>query len=145
MKKVFNWLMMAALLAGILAGCAAPAPEVIEKEVEVTRVVEKEVEVPAEAGPVTLEVLNPRGELPPQPVLAISPRVDDLAGKTIGLVDNTKPGAKYFFDRLEQELTALYPTATINRYRKTDYRDVQTDLYEEVASQCDAFVFAIGD
>jgi hypothetical protein len=35
---------------------------------------------------VTLEVMNPRGEIPPPPTLGITPRVGDLAGKKIVLM-----------------------------------------------------------
>lgn len=97
------------------------------------------------ASPVTLKVLDPRGELPTQPVFGISPRIADLNGKKIGLVDNTKPGAKYLFDRLEQELKRRFPTSTIFRFRKSDYKDVQTNLYKEVAAKTDAFIFGVGD
>jgi hypothetical protein len=77
--------------------------------------------------------------------LGISPRLEDLAGKTIGLVDNTKTGTIYFFDSLEEELKGRYPTASILRFRKKGYVDVQPELYKEVAEMCDAFVFGIGD
>ncbi len=48
MKKYTSLLMLGAILVGLLAACAAPAPEVVE--VEVTRVVteKEEVEVPVE-------------------------------------------------------------------------------------------------
>jgi hypothetical protein len=61
MKKVLRWLMLGVLLTAVLAGCAAPAPEVIEKEVEVTRVVEKEVEVSIPEAEREWELLNPEG------------------------------------------------------------------------------------
>ena len=94
---------------------------------------------------VMLEVMNPRGELPPKPLFGIQRRVPDLAGKKIGLVDNTKTGTKLFFDRLEQELKDRFPTATILRFRKTGYSDVQSALYKEIAAKCDTFVLAMGD
>jgi len=94
---------------------------------------------------VTLEVMNPRGEIPPKPLFGIQRRVPDLAGKKIGLVDNTKTGVKLFFDRLEKQLKERFPTATILRFRKTGYSDRQPALYKDVAAQCDTFVLAIGD
>ena len=99
----------------------------------------------AQSGAVTLEVMNPRGEISPKPLLGIQPRVSGLAGKKIGLVDNTKTGVKLFFDRLEQELKGRFPTATILRFRKTGYSDRQEALYKEVAAKSDTFIFAIGD
>jgi hypothetical protein len=98
-----------------------------------------------ESGPITLTVLNPRGVIEQKPLLGISPRVADLAGKTIGLVDNTKTGTIYFFDSLENELKRRFPTASISRFRKKGYVDVQPELYKEVAAKCDAFVFGAGD
>jgi hypothetical protein len=98
-----------------------------------------------ESGPITLTVLNPRGVIEQKPLLGISPRVADLAGKTIGLVDNTKTGTIYFFDSLESELKKRFPTASILRFRKKGYVDVQPELYKEVAAKCDAFVFGAGD
>ena len=50
---------------------------------------------------VTLEVLNPRGEIEPPKTLGISPRVSDLAGKKIGIYDNGKEGFTAFLDVTE--------------------------------------------
>ena len=48
------------------------------------------------AGPVppgvTLEVLNPLGEIEPLPTLGINPSIPDLNGKTIALMNNWKTG-----------------------------------------------------
>jgi hypothetical protein len=98
-----------------------------------------------ESGQIALTVLSPRSEIEQQTQLGISPRLTDLAGETIGLVDNTKTGTIYFFDSLEEELKGRFPTASILRFRKKGYVDVQPELYKEVAEKCDAFVFGIGD
>jgi hypothetical protein len=55
-------------------------------------------------GSITLEVMNPRGEIPPIEVRRIVDRVKELDGKKIGLVDNTKAGAEYFLDAVEELL-----------------------------------------
>jgi len=55
--------------------------------------------------PVTLEVLNPRGEIPPPPTMGIRPRVADLREKTIGLCDNGKFGADNLLDAIEAAQT----------------------------------------
>jgi len=100
------------------------------------------------AAQVTLEVLSPRGELPPEPKgVGLSPRIMDLAGKKIALVDNLKAGAELFLTKIEEQLRQKYPTATILRFKKPAGTTITKvpDLYPEVARQCDAFILATGD
>ena len=68
-------------------------------------------QVSAAYGAVTLEVLNPRGEIKALPVLAPAPRVTDLAGKKIGIYWIGKAGGNNFWDEIEQLLKAKFPTA----------------------------------
>jgi hypothetical protein len=101
----------------------------------------------ATAAQVTLEVLNPRGEIPPPPTMGIRPRMTDLAGKKIGLCDNGKFGASNFLDAIETMLKQKHPAATILRLPKPAAQTITLtkDWYPEVAAQVDAFVFATGD
>lgn len=96
---------------------------------------------------ITLEVLNPRGELPPLQTKALSPRVADLAGKKIALVDNLKAGAELFLTKIEEQLRQKFPAATILRFRKPAGTTITKtpDLYAEVAKKCDTFVWSTGD
>ena len=98
---------------------------------------------------VTVEVLNPRGELPPQQTtLSPSPRVADLAGKKIALVANYKAGAELFLTKIEELLKAKFPTATILRFKmqstQGDKKSMES-IYTEIAKQCDVFVHSTGD
>ncbi len=96
---------------------------------------------------VTLDVMNPRGEIPPPPTVGISPRVNALAGKRIVLIDNGKFGASNFLDVVAQILKQKYPTATIVMYPKPAAQTI-TDLphwYPTVKQQGDLFVFGVGD
>ena len=96
---------------------------------------------------VTLEVMNPRGEIPPPKTLGISPRGGSLDGKKIVLVDNGKYGASNFLDGLADMLKQKYPTATIVMYPKPAAQTI-TDLpkwYPTVKQQGDLFVFGVGD
>ena len=97
--------------------------------------------------PVTLEVLNPRGEIPPPPTMGIRPRVADLSEKTIGLCDNGKFGANNFLDAIEARLREKYPNATYLRLPKPAAQTITltADWYPEVAAKVDAFIFATGD
>jgi hypothetical protein len=96
---------------------------------------------------VTLEVMNPRGEIPPPKTLGISPRGGGLGGKKIVLIDNGKFGASNFLDALASMLKQKYPTATIVMYPKPAAQTI-TDLpkwYPTVKQQGDLFVFGVGD
>ena len=95
----------------------------------------------------TLEVMNPRGEVPPPPTLGISPRVSSLDGKKIVLIDNGKFGADNFLEVVGKMLKDRYPTATIVLYPKPSAQTI-TNLpkwYPTVKQQGDLFVFGVGD
>ncbi len=132
--------------AGALASCAAPTPEVVKETVEVPVEVTKIVEVPGppgEAGPVTLELLNPRGEIEPPLTVGLAPRVTDLAGKKIGLYWNGKEGTDVFFDRVQELLEEKSPTVTVLRY--SGAFDVGDTLAAKMAEECDTFIYGVGD
>lgn len=123
MKKNTNWFLAAALV--IAALCAAGAA----------------------SAQVTIEVMNPRGEIPPPKTLGISARGGSLDGKRIVLIDNGKYGASNFLDVLAAMLKQKYPTATIVMYPKPAAQTI-TDLpkwYPTVKQQGDLFVFGVGD
>ena len=109
MKRKLIWSFLVAATIGLLVGYVAEASEQGKKPT-----------LTGAGGAVTLEVLNPRGEIPPIPVTGITPRVKDLDGKKIGLVDNTKAGAEYFLDTVEELLKTKFPSATIERFRKRE-------------------------
>ena len=92
---------------------------------------------------VTLEVLNPRGEIEPPKALGISPRLSDLEGKIIGLYDNGKQGFAAFLDVIEKLLKGKYPTAIIKRYRGAF--DLGMPLAETMAKEVDTFIYGSGD
>ncbi|HEX4001009.1 MAG TPA: hypothetical protein VHX36_00070 [Candidatus Acidoferrales bacterium] len=123
MKKTTNLFLAAALV--IAALCAAGAA----------------------TAQVTIEVMNPRGEIPPPKTLGISPRGGSLNGKKIVLIDNGKYGASNFLDVLAAMLKQKYPTATVVMYPKPAAQTI-TDLpkwYPTVKQQGDLFVFGVGD
>jgi len=123
MKKTTNWFLGAALVMAAL--CVAGAAR----------------------AQVTIEVMNPRGEIPPPKTLGISPRGGSLDGKKIVLIDNGKYGASNFLDVLAAMLKQKYPTATIVMYPKPAAQTI-TDLpkwYPTVKQQGDLFVFGVGD
>jgi hypothetical protein len=123
MKRNTHWLLTAALLIGGACGAGSAAAQV------------------------TLEVMDPRGEIPPPPTIGITARVPDLAGKKIVLVDNGKFGADNFLDVIAQILKQKYPSATILMYPKPSAQTI-TDLpkwYPTVKQRGDLFIFGVGD
>jgi hypothetical protein len=95
---------------------------------------------------IALEVLNPRGEIPPIRVTGIVARLKDLDGKKIGLIENGKAGADYFLDATEELLKSKFPSATILRFRKSEGTiNPAPKMYSTVAEKCDAFIYATGD
>lgn len=98
--------------------------------------------VSAEAS-VTLEVLNPRGEITPPPTLAPAPRVTDLAGKKIGLYWNGKVGTDVFFDVVEELLKKKFPTATVLRY--SGAFDLGDTIAAKMEKECTTFIYGVGD
>jgi hypothetical protein len=98
--------------------------------------------VSAEAA-VTLEVLNPRGEIKTLPTLAPAPRVTDLAAKKIGIYWNEKAGGNNFWDVIEELLKQAFPTAKIVRYRGPF--DPGETKAATIAKECDTFIYGVGD
>jgi hypothetical protein len=104
------------------------------------------------AGNVTLEVLNPLGEIEPPPTLGLNPRSPDLNGKTIALMDNWKTGGVYLQDRFEELLKKRFPEVKVLRTTKPQGREGGGRLiysadpwYPEVAKSADAFIYTIAD
>ena len=101
----------------------------------------------AETSAMQLEVLNPRGEIPPPPTYGINPRVPSLDGKRIVLVDNGKFGANNFLDALADMLREKHPKATVVMYPKPAAQTITNvpKWYPTVKQQGDLFVFGVGD
>jgi hypothetical protein len=124
MKRQMSWLLVGLLLASFLAGS-----------------------VPATAqGPVTLEVLNPRGEMVPVTPQPISARLDTLEGKKIGVLMNAKAGAEAFWPYLQEALTEAVPTIEFQRF-DIPYNDYpgKDDDRKELAAWSDGVISMLGD
>ena len=92
---------------------------------------------------VTMEVLNPRGEIELDKVYGITPRQPDLAGKTIGLYGNGKGGTEAFLNLVEAQIKQRNPTITIKRYNGAF--DVGDKLAHQMAKEVSAVVYGVGD
>jgi len=76
-----------------------------------------------------------------------APRLDTLSGKTVALLDISKPGGKVFLDYLARELSARWGVARIVRESKPTYtrRAPERLLRGLVESGSHAVVEALAD
>jgi hypothetical protein len=77
---------------------------------------------------------------------ATLPVLETLAGKRIGLLDNSKTNAAALLARIGRALMRDYGAANVLARTKLIYsRIAPPELIEELAGDCDAVVTAIGD
>ena len=88
-------------------------------------------------------LLDPTGERSPAKRERL-PRLATLEGKTVGLLDISKPRGDLFLDHLELRLRER--GAEVKRYRKPTFtKPAPVDLRHEIAVECDAVVEALAD
>ena len=88
-------------------------------------------------------ILDPTAERAPSD-RQVQARLESLEGRTVGLLDISKPRGDVFLDEVEQRLTAA--GATVHRYAKPTFaKPAPVDLRHEIATQCDAVIEALAD
>ncbi|MEJ2245877.1 MAG: hypothetical protein P8Y80_07355 [Acidobacteriota bacterium] len=92
---------------------------------------------------VTLEVMNPLGEIPPPPSFPPSPRVKELSGKRIGIYWLGKAGGDNFWDGVDELLKEKFPTANILRYQGPF--DLGDERAAKIAKEVDTVLYGVGD
>lgn len=97
-------------------------------------------------GQAKLDVLDPRAELYAPPLKSINPRLGTLAGKKIGILNNTKPGADAFQPYLEKALKEAVPAVEIRSWAipYNAYPGKEKDL-KALADWSDAVIGLLGD
>ena len=112
------------------------------------------------------EVLNPWAASEPVALHGISPRLNDLAGKTIGLFHHSKLAGPYITSAVEKALKKRFPTANFSNFRYPRLADIdnaadkgslgivpvdpfirktELDEFEKWINSVDAVVGAVGD
>jgi hypothetical protein len=80
-----------------------------------------------------------------KPQIALAPRPTDLAGKVVGLLDNTKEQADIILQTLGEALRERYGVANVIMRRKEHYSKPATDeLIDEMAKEVDVAIAALG-
>ncbi len=78
--------------------------------------------------------------------VSVAERPTTLNGKVLGLLDNHKMNASGLLDELYELLSSRYEFASVVRRTKPDVsRPCPPETIQELASQCDVVVTAIGD
>ena len=100
-------------------------------------------------------VLNPWADVNPRPLSGLSPRVADIAGKTIGLLFNYKLAARPILSVVEEKLKQRYPKiktkwyitrgAAVSREYLDPEQDAKDPILQDWAKGVDAVIAAVGD
>jgi hypothetical protein len=93
----------------------------------------------------TIPIYDPRGFVETVP-RSIAPRVPDLNGLRLGLLDNTKWNAGRLLRGVRERLAERHVFAAVTMYSKGGFsRMADPDLLDRIAAENDLVVTAIGD
>ena len=96
------------------------------------------------------KVLNPWAEVDPIAPRGISPRLDTLAGKKIGLFANFKRASRPIVAEVEKRLKAMYPNCETSLFDSRGANVVETETTNREqfiawVKAVDAVILAVGD
>ncbi len=93
----------------------------------------------------TIPVYDPRGVVEAQ-VMVTAPRVKNLKGLRLGLLDNTKWNGNKLLRGVRDQLAEKHGFTAVNYYRKAGFSlGAAPELLAEIAANNDIVVTAIGD
>jgi hypothetical protein len=91
-------------------------------------------------------ILDPTGQSDAARVAALAPRVRDLAGLRLGLLDNAKPNAAIVLETIAAQLRAQHHIGEVTTYTKSYFgTPVEEDRAREIAESCEAVIAGVGD
>jgi hypothetical protein len=96
------------------------------------------------------DVFSPWAEVDPIPLRGISPRVDNLVGKKIGIFVNYKRAARPIGLSVEKRLKSMYPNSDIRIFSSPEWNVLETetrnkDKFTAWAKESDAVILLVGD
>jgi hypothetical protein len=96
------------------------------------------------------EVLSPWAEVDPMTLHGISPRIDNLTGKKIGLFINYKRAARPIGLALEKRMKAMFPSSEIRPFYSLEWNVLESegknkDKFAAWAKSLDAAILLVGD
>ena len=91
-------------------------------------------------------ILDPTGASERASAATLAPRVRDMKGIRLGLLDNTKANAAVVLDTLAAQLRAQHHIGEVTRYAKSYFgTPVEEDRALQIAQSCDAVIAGVGD
>lgn len=92
-----------------------------------------------------IEILDPTVEAATQPMRFV-PRPESLAGRRVGLVENTKFNSDRLLQKIGDVLVSEYGAAGTRMWRKHNASvPAHGEIIEELRATCDVMVAGIGD
>ena len=95
------------------------------------------------------EVMSPWADVDPVPVKGISPRLNDMKGKTIGFFLNSKIAAEPMSEIIEEKLKQKYPSMNFSRFVRIPNISMaetpEKENYVEWLKGLDAVIYTHGD
>ena len=96
------------------------------------------------------EVMSPWGDADPIPLRGITPRIDTLEGKKIGVFANSKRSAPLQIGTLEKKLKERFPTIQTEYYHSPEFNVAvmdtpNKDKFIAWIQSVDAAILAVGD
>ena len=90
-------------------------------------------------------VLHPATEDVAEPQ-CLAPRLSSLQGTTVGLIDNRKRNANVYLEALGHLLQDRYGVLQVVTYRKISQSlPTPDEVLDQLASECDAIIYAVAD
>ncbi len=95
------------------------------------------------------EVMSPWAEIDPLPIKAISSRLNEISGKTIGIFLNSKIAAEPMSDIIEEKLKERYSLLNVSRFTRIPNISMaempDKEKYVDWLKGLDAIIYAYGD
>lgn len=94
-----------------------------------------------------VKLLSPAG-VSPQGKYQVSPRIGDLNGKVICIVDNGKPNFDIYVEKMEELIRRNYNLTEVIHIKKGHLgssNPVPLERIDELAKRCHAVISGIGD
>jgi hypothetical protein len=96
------------------------------------------------------QVLSPWAEVDPIPLKGISPRIENLAGKKIGVFVNYKRAARPIGVSVEKRLKSMYPDSEVRFFFSPEWNVLETetknrDTFAAWAKESAAVILLVGD